>query len=94
MVGVVAKLNAHEGKGGELLAVMKALAEKVTANEPGNVFYRPFQAKDNPDAVYVLEAYESDEALAAHGQAEHFKAAGPSIAPLLAGAPEITYLND
>ncbi len=87
MLAVVAKLNVAAGKEADFEPAMLALAEQVRANEPGNHLYT--LCKDVDGAYYVLELYEDEAALAAHGQSEHFKASGASFKGLMAGAPDI-----
>jgi len=41
----------------------------------------------------VMEIYQDQAALDAHGKTEYFKAAGPKIAPTMAGRPEILYFD-
>ena len=40
-----------------------------------------------------MELYEDADALASHSQSEHFKAAGPKFAGVMAGAPDIQRLE-
>jgi quinol monooxygenase YgiN len=80
-----------EGKEAEFEAHMLGLAEQVRANEPGNDMYT--LCKDAEGNYIVLELYKDEEALAAHGQSEHFKAAGAGFKGLMAGAPDITRLT-
>lgn len=87
MLAVIAKLNVRAGKEAEFEPVMLDLAEKVRANEPGNHLYT--LVKDEEGAYYVMELYEDEAALAAHGSSEHFKAAGPKFAGLMGGPPEV-----
>jgi quinol monooxygenase YgiN len=63
----------------------------VRAKEPGNKMYT--LTKTEAGEYVVLEFYASEEALAAHGQTAHFKAAGPKFAGLMAGRPEIQRLT-
>jgi quinol monooxygenase YgiN len=91
MLAVIAKLNVAEGKESEFEAHMLGLAEQVRANEPGNDMYT--LCKDDDGNYIVLELYKDADALAAHGQSEHFKAAGAGFKGLMAGAPEITRLE-
>ncbi len=91
MLAVIAKLNVAEGKGPEFEKVMLDLASKVRANEPGNQMYTLCQ--DTDGNYIVLELYDDEEALAAHGQSEHFKASGAGFKGLMAGAPEITRMR-
>jgi quinol monooxygenase YgiN len=90
-IAVIAKLNVAAGKEQEFEKAMLDLAAKVRANEPGNSLYT--LCKDKEGKYLVLELYDSAEALAAHGQSEHFKAAGKSFAGVMAGAPEIQRLE-
>ena len=91
MLAVIAKLNVKEDKGPEFEKVMLDLAEKVTANEPGNHLYQ--LCKDAEGNYVVMELYADAEALEAHGKSEHFKAAGAEFAGLMGGAPDIQRLE-
>ena len=87
MLAVIAKLNVAEGKEAEFEPVMLELAAAVRANEPGNELYT--LVKDENGDYYVMELYADQAALDAHGKSEHFKAAGPKFAGLMAGPPEV-----
>ena len=91
MLAVIAKLNVAEGKEAEFETAMLGLAEQVRANESGNHLYT--LCKDADGNYLVLELYENEEALTAHGQSEHFKAAGAKFAGVMAGRPEIQRLE-
>ena len=91
MLAVIAKLNVKAGCEADFEKAMLALAAQVQANEPGNQLYR--LCKD-PDGNYcVMELYDDEEAMAAHGQSDHFKASGASFQGLMAGPPEITRME-
>ncbi len=92
-IGVIAVLTIADGKNDEFEAVFSELAEAVRANEPGNEFYAIFQCKDNSQQYKVLERYVDQAALDAHGKTDYFKAAGSKLAPCMAAAPDIEYLN-
>ncbi|MBI1330304.1 MAG: antibiotic biosynthesis monooxygenase [Alphaproteobacteria bacterium] len=92
-IGVVATLKAAEGKEAEFEAIFRGLAEQVRANEPGNKLYQCFRSKKDKGTYVVMEIYESDEALKAHGQSDHFRAAGPKLGGVLGGAPDIHYME-
>ena len=87
MIAVIAKLNVAEGKEAEFETAMLALAEQVRANEPGNDLYT--LCKDADGNYVVMELYKDEEALAAHGQSDHFKASGASFKGIMAGPPDI-----
>jgi len=91
MLAIIAKLNVAPGKEAEFETVMLALAKEVRANEPGNKLYT--LTKNEAGEYQVLELYDSEEALASHGQTAHFKAAGPKFAGLMAGRPDIQKLQ-
>ena len=91
MIALIAKLNVAAGKEAEFEKVMVALAAEVRKNEPGNKLYT--LCKDEAGKYCVLELYQDEAALAAHGQSAHFKAAGPKFAGVMAGRPEITRLT-
>jgi quinol monooxygenase YgiN len=91
VIALIAKLNVASGKGADLEKAMLALAEQVRANEPGNQLYT--LCKDGQGNYLVLELYDDEAALAAHGQSEHFKAAGPSFAGVMAGRPDVQRLE-
>ncbi len=90
-IAVIAKLNVAEGKEAEFEEIMLGLAEEVRAKEPGNQLYT--LCRDDDGNYLVMELYESPEALATHGQSEHFKAAGAKFAGVMAGRPEIQRLE-
>ena len=92
-VGVVAILTVAEGKNAEFEAAFNELSAAVSANEPGNEFYAVFQCRDNPQQYKVLERYVDQAALDAHGKSDHFRASGPKLAPCMAAAPDIEYLD-
>lgn len=91
MLGVIAKLNVLAGKEAEFEKAMLALAAQVEANEAGNHLYK--LCKDADGGYTVMELYEDEAALAAHGQSDHFKASGASFKGLMGGAPEITRME-
>lgn len=92
-VGVVATLTVAEGKNAEFEAVFAELMTAVRENEPGNEFYSVFRCKDNPQQYKVLESYADQAALEAHGKSEHFRASGAKLAPCMAAAPVIEYMD-
>lgn len=93
MIGIIAVLKVQDGKGPELEAVFKELAGKVKANEPGNLLYQLTKSRSDANTYKVMELYKDQDALAAHGQSEHFRALSPKMGPCLAGRPEIEYLD-
>lgn len=93
MIGVIATLRVQAGKGAELERAFGELTAQVRANEPGNIAYQLCRSRTEPNTYKVLELYRDEDALKAHGASEHFKAAGPALGAVLAGRPEIEYLD-
>ena len=94
MVAVTAHVKVKEGMGEELERVMKALAEKVLANEPGCEQYQLCRSKQDPQAYVVMERYQDDDALGAHANSEHFKAAIPEMMACCEGPPNILLFDE
>ncbi len=90
-IGVIAKIKVQPGKEAEAEEIFRGLQEQVNKNEDGNLFYSFFKSDDGE--YIVLESYKSDEALAAHGQMDHYKAAAKKMGGFLAGAPDIQLLK-
>lgn len=93
MIGVIATLRVQDGKGAELERAFGELTAQVRANEPGNLAYQLCRSRTEPNTYKVLELYRDEDALKTHGASEHFKAAGPALGAVLAGRPEIEYLD-
>ena len=91
MLAIIAKLNVAEGKEADFEKHMLGLAAEVRAKEPGNDLYT--LCKDEDGNYLVLELYKDADALAAHGESEHFKTAGAGFRGLMAGPPEIKRLE-
>jgi len=92
-VGIVATLKVQEGKDKDFEAVFHDLAKAVRANEPGNKLYQLCKSRKDANTYVVMEIYENDEALKAHGATEHFKTIGAGLGPTLAGRPDIQYFD-
>lgn len=88
-VGVLATLRVREGQEQAFEAAFAELAAAVRRNEPDNSLYTLFRSRTEPRTYHVMEIYASDQALAAHGKSEHFRAIGAKLGPALAGAPDI-----
>lgn len=92
-IGVIATLKVQDGKGADLEAVFAELAAQVRANEPGNKFYTLCKSRGDANTYVVMELYDDQAAIEAHGKSDHFRAAGPKIGACLAGRPDIQYLD-
>jgi len=92
MPSVVATIKVKADKVEEAKAFMKQLAADTLAKEKGALAYLPHQRKDDPTTFVFYEKYESADALKEHGK--NLAAVGKEFAALLAGAPEVVYLEE
>jgi len=93
MIGVVATLKIAEGKEAEFETLAKDLITKVKANEPGVRTYQLYRSKTDASTYILMEEYDTQASLTAHGQTEYFKASQPGIGACLASAPDIQYYD-
>lgn len=93
MIGVVAVLKIQDGKGMEFEAIFRELSNKVRANEPGAKLYQLTKSRTEPNTYKVLEIYEDQAALTAHGQSDYFKDLGRKMGPCMDGRPQVELLD-
>ncbi len=91
MIALIATLPVQEGKEEEFEQLMGELVAAVRANEPGNQLYT--LTKDEDGQYHVLEIYDDEAALAAHGGSDHMKAAGPGLGGVMGGRPTLKRLT-
>lgn len=91
MIAVIAKLQVAAGKEAPFEKAMLKLADKVREKEPANHLYT--LCKDADGNYVMLELYDSEADIVAHGNSAHFKAAAASFAGLMAGPPDIKRLQ-
>ena len=92
-IGVIATLKIQADKTAEFEAFFGELAKQVRANEPGNLAYQLTKSRTEEGVYKVLEVYKDQDALTHHGGTDYFRAAGPKFAAVLAGRPEVEYLD-
>ncbi len=93
MIGIIATLKTKDGQGEALEAVFAELSEKVRANEAGNRLYQLTKSRTEPNTYKVLELYDDQDALTAHGKTDYFRALGAKMGPSLDGRPQIELLD-
>ena len=93
MIAIIAHLPVAEGKESEFERVMGELAQKVRDGEPGCTLYQLHKNKKSGEYV-MIERYADQDALAAHGQTEHFKEYFPKLGACLSARPDIQIFDE
>jgi quinol monooxygenase YgiN len=93
MIAVIATLKIKDGAAKQFEQIFARLSEGVQTHEAGNLAYQLCRTRSDPNTYKVLEIYRDEEALEAHRAAEHFRAAGPDLADVIAERPDIEYLD-
>jgi quinol monooxygenase YgiN len=88
---VVAEIGIAAGKRDEALAALERLCEETHAKDDGCVLYALQLDPADESHVFMLEKWDSVEALQKHGATDHIKALGES--GTLSGAPTVTVLQ-
>ena len=70
----------HKIKEGQLSAFVDSMSEliRLTKEEEGNIAYDLYEAQDGSGDVVLVELWESQQALDAHLQTDHFKELYPA----------------
>ena len=88
---VVAEIGIQPEKRAEALAALEELCVQTHANDPGCHLYALQLDPTDESRVFMIEKWESPEALQAHGASDHIKAfAGSGV---LSGPPQVTVLD-
>lgn len=75
-VRLIITIGAAPGKGGELAAAFRTRCEEVM-QEPGCLQFEVFQSALDPDKLTLLELWENEAALEAHGKLNATRAPFP-----------------
>lgn len=87
MYGGFVKLVARPGGKSALLDFLRWDAEVTKAQEPGTLRFDIWESTNEPDVVYLYEAYVDEAAFAAHAANVPFKRFMDEIVPDLAEPP-------
>ena len=91
-IGLLATLKVQPGKGSEFEAAFADLVKVVKAEEPGNLQYELFRAKE-ADTYVVFEQYADQPALDVHGKSDAAKAGMARMGGFLAGRPALQFFD-
>ena len=89
MIGIIATFTVLEENAAAFEAAAGQLAEATRAGEPGAKLYQLVKSLADPIQYCMMELWEDQAALDNHVTTEWYKAAGPVVAPLLAGRPKL-----
>jgi quinol monooxygenase YgiN len=88
---VVAEIGIQPEKRDEALAALEELCTQTHAKDPGCLLYALQLDPADEGRAFMIEKWESFEALQAHGETDHIKAlAGAGV---LSGPPQVTVLD-
>ena len=93
MISVIAKIPMKEDKVDEAITAIKELLKGV-ATEDGTLSYSLNRDQKDPNTLVFIERYKDNDALKAHSSTDHFKAFSAKVPEFVAGAPEITVMEE
>ena len=76
-ISFIAWMTVKEGREEEYIGHCKALAEKVTENEPGVLYYRFFKLRE-PRRYAIVESFADEAAEEIHMNSAHLNEIAPS----------------
>jgi quinol monooxygenase YgiN len=94
VIAVTALFRAKRGQESQLERVLRELAQKVRDAEPGCLFYRAARSQHDRQLYLLIERYTDEEALAAHANSEHSRAATPALMECLEERPEVSLFEE
>jgi quinol monooxygenase YgiN len=83
-MSLIARIEAKEGKGDELVAAARAMIDAVQS-EDGTVVYSLNRSTQEPNVIWFYEVYRDGPSLAAHGSSDAMKTFQARIADILVG---------
>lgn len=73
MIVLIARYTVKPGHTDEVLDLLRQMAERVRADEPGCTLYHVSRSRENPDLLLLYEHYRDDAAFNAHRETPHFR---------------------
>lgn len=92
-VVLIASLPIAEGKMEEAVSALNRCASAVHQEEDGVLRYALHRDKSNPNRLVMIEVYEDQAALDAHGKTPHLQELMGALGGLLDGRPEMSVLD-
>lgn len=88
MILIVVKIPVRPEHADNWPALMEDFTVATRA-EPGNVCFDWYRSVEDPNTYTLVEAFQDGAAGEAHVNSDHFQAAMPRLAQLIADVPEI-----
>ena len=85
-ISFIARMTVKEGREEEFVGHCKALAQKVTQNEPDILYYRFFKLRE-PRTYAVVESFVDEAAEEKHMNTEYLQEIAPPLLDCLEGDP-------
>ena len=85
---VVARVTAKPEKIDEVRELLVSLVD-LTRQESGCLSYELLQNRKDPTDFTFVEEWSSDAAFESHSIADHIRAVGPKLQPIVTEAPDI-----
>ena len=86
MIVLIARYTVRPGHVDEVLDALRAMGERVRADEPGCALYQVCQSQEQPSELLLYEQYRDEEAVRAHRTTPHFlEFIEGRVVPLLEG---------
>ncbi len=92
-IALVATITAQKGKREALEKLFTKMREEVLKHEKGCSYYEIFRSRENEDAVVLLEVYDSQADLDAHGTSAHMAALIPELVSLFGAPPQVQTID-
>ena len=92
-IALLATIPAQKGKRAELEKLFVKMRADVLKHEKGCSYYEIFTSRENPDAVVLVEVYDSQADWDAHNASQHMKELVPVLTPLLGGKPDVKVVD-
>jgi quinol monooxygenase YgiN len=89
---VLAKITAQDGKRADVITGFAPMLDHVEGEE-GTLEYVLCEDATDENVAWMYESYADQASFEAHGSSDAMKALGGAIGHLLAGRPELTFLN-
>ena len=93
MIAVVTTVTVQDGRAADFETLFRTVAAKVKANEPGALVYQMTRSKAEANTYKMIEFYRAQAAFDDHAAAPYFQASLDELAALLAGEPNVEFLD-